>query len=98
MRNFLVLLKKELYHIFSSPGTFLVIALSLLLMGYFFCYFLGTYDYMYNEYQSRIGAYLKNVTQQPSLAQQLVKPEPPDFTTDVIMPFYFWFTFIMLFI
>ncbi len=97
MRNLWAIFRKEMSAYFTSPVAYVVIILFLLLMGLFFSYFLSVYDFDYKQYQSALNSYFQITAQYPMLAQQAPQPQPPDFTESVTHPFYFWLSFMMLF-
>ena len=98
MRNFWAIFRKELSSYFISPVAYVVIILFLCLMAFFFCYFLAIYTHSYNQYQATLDWYFQMSSQNPFLAQQIPQPEPPNFNGEVTQPFYFWLSFMMLFI
>jgi ABC-2 type transport system permease protein len=94
LRNFLRIFKKEMAAYFISPVAYVVIILFIILMGFFFCFFLASYTQMYNQYQMMLA----QAQQNPIAAWQLQQIPPPNFNQDVMRPFYFWLSFIMLFV
>lgn len=98
MRNLWAVFRRELTSYFISPVAYVVIILFLVLMGLFFCYFLSVYTTEYQQYQARLSYYFQMSSQNPFIAQQLPQPQAPDFNLNVTQPFYFWLSFMMLFI
>lgn len=97
MRNCWAVFKKEIASYFNSPVAYVVIVSFLVLMGLFFSYFLAIYTYDYGNYQMELSYYFQMAQQNPMIAQQLSQPRPPDFSQEVTEPFYFWLSFMMLF-
>lgn len=97
MRNLWAIFRKELASYFISPVAYVVIVLFLLLMAFFFCYFLAVYTHLHHQYQATLNWYFQMAGQNPFLAQQMPMPEPPNFNVEVTRPFYFWLSFMMLF-
>ena len=97
MRNFWAIFRKEWTTYFISPIAYVVIILFLVLMGFFFIYFLSLYTWEYSQYQAQLNYYFQLSAQYPMLAQQGM-PQSPDFNATVTQPFYFWLSFMMLFI
>ncbi len=84
------LYKRELGAYFYSPLAYVVLVLILVLMAGFFAFFLAGYTFEYNQYQQMISIYKQyGVTD---------IPPPPDFSMSVVGAFYFWVTFILLFL